>query len=37
MFLDPKMRQSHRHGGGLVVLAPPNKAPSPSKLKGEAL
>jgi len=30
-------RQSRRHGGTLVGLAPPNKAPSPPKLKYETL
>jgi len=29
--------QSRRHGGALVGLAPPNKAPSPSKVKYETL
>jgi len=30
-------QQSRRHGVALVGLAPPNKAPSPSKLKHETV
>jgi len=31
------LEQSRRHGGDLVGLAPPNKSPSPHKLKYEKL